>query len=132
MAEKYKTPRTIHATLTPAEADSVARLARETGRSQRQIVRDALALLTSQQPTAITAAQTIDAAMERIADRLQSALVSAMATQADTQRKTAQGDLQAAINTMLRNLLPGAEIAAPPPPNPRSLLAEIAARQGRG
>ena len=132
MAEKYQTPRTIHATLTPAEADSVARLARETGRSQRQIVRDALALLASQQPTAITAAQTIDAAMERIADRLQSTLAAAMSAHAETQRKTSQADLQAAINTMLRNLLPGAEIAAPPPPNPRSLLAQIAARQGLG
>ncbi|WP_298192021.1 hypothetical protein [Metallibacterium sp.] len=132
MAEKYQTPRTIHATLTPAEADSVARLARSTGRSQRQIVRDALALLTSQQPTAITAAQTIDAAMERIADRLQSALAGALTAHAKTQRTESQADLQAAINTMLRNLLPGAEIAAPPPANPRSLLAQIAARQGLG
>ena len=131
------TKKTIRRTIIPLalsaqDAVLLSRLASEKNTSQAQTLRNALALLASQQPTAITAAQVIDAAMERIADRLQSALAAAMSAQAETQRKTSQADLQAAINTMLRNLLPDAEIAAPPPANPRSLLAEIAARRGRG
>ena len=136
---------TVHLALTARDAALLSRLASEKNTSQGQTLRNALALLAGQQPTAVTAAQTIDAAMERIATRLQAALAGALTAHAETQRKIAQGDLQAATNLLLRNLLPGAEIvaaastttpsptAAPALPErrkPRSLLAEIAARSG--
>lgn len=136
---------TIHLALTARDAALLSRLASEKNTTQAQTLRNALALLAGQQPTAVTAAQTIDAAMERIAARLQAALAGALTAHAETQRTVAQGDLQAAINTLLRNLLPGAEIVAavssttpsptavpalPERRKPRSLLAEIAARSG--
>lgn len=135
---------TIHLALTARDAALLSRLASEKNTSQGQTLRNALALLAGQQPTAVTAAQTIDAAMERIANRLQVALAGALTAHAEAQRTVAQADLQAAINTLLRNLLPGAEIVAaastttpsptsapalPERSNPRSLLAEFAQRQ---
>jgi hypothetical protein len=135
MSKPHPKPQTIHATLTPAEADSVARLSRDTGRSQRQIVRDALALLVGQQPTAVTAAQVIDGAMERIADRLQSALAAALAAQAEQQRRAWQADLQATATMLAKLIRPDANVVEEPRTNPnpippRSPFAHLDARKG--
>ncbi len=71
---KNSSAATVHVALTAVEAAALGALARDRRTSQRQVMRDALTLLQAQQPTAVTAAATIDASVQRLADRLEARL----------------------------------------------------------